>query len=69
MQRSTLIKPIFGLDFGVHHKDKDYNAVVQELVNRGNLRTGHGRKRFNDDEELTYLPANVEELSYAYHSS
>lgn len=37
-------------------QDKDYNAVVQELVNRGNLQTGHGRKRFNDDEELTYIP-------------
>lgn len=36
--------------------DKDYNAVVQEFVNTGKLLTGHGRKRFNDDEPLTFVP-------------
>jgi three-Cys-motif partner protein len=54
--------------FGDFH-DKDYHAVVQELVNEGELQTGHGKKRFNEDEPLTYTPSSMKELSYAYHSS
>jgi three-Cys-motif partner protein len=41
--------------FGDFH-DKDYNAVVQEFINIGLLQTGHGRKRINDNEPLTYTP-------------
>ena len=39
--------------FGEFH-EKDYNSVVQEFVNIGSLTTQHGRKRFNDNEMLTY---------------
>lgn len=41
--------------FGEFH-DKDYNAVMQELLNTAKVRSGHGRKRINDDEPLTYFP-------------
>ncbi len=40
-------------DFGDFH-DKDYNAVVKELIDTGKLQSGHGRKRINDNEPLTY---------------
>ncbi len=39
--------------FGEFH-EKDYNSVVQEFVNIGLVTTQHGRKRFNDNEMLTY---------------
>lgn len=41
--------------FGDFH-EKDYNAVVQELMNDGKLKAEHGRKRINDNEQLFYVP-------------
>ena len=35
--------------------DKDYRAMVQELVDAGTLVAEHGKKRINDDVLLTYV--------------
>ena len=49
--KKHLIYKYFG-QFG----ENDYTTIVQQLVNEGKLRTGHGKKRFNDAEPLTYVP-------------
>lgn len=36
--------------------EKDYNAVVQEMLHAGLLRSSHGKLRINDNEPLTYHP-------------
>lgn len=46
--------------FGRFH-DKDFTKVAQDMVNEGVLVTGHGRKRFNDSEPLTYVPPSTGE--------
>jgi three-Cys-motif partner protein len=46
--------------FGRFH-DKDFTKVAQDMVNDGVLVTGHGRKRFNDSEPLTYIPPSTGE--------
>lgn len=40
--------------FGEFH-ERDYNAVFQELVNIGLLKTQHGLKQFNNSVPLTYV--------------
>lgn len=34
--------------------DKDYNAIVKQLIDAGRLLPRHGKKRINDDEPLTF---------------
>lgn len=41
--------------FGRFH-EKDYNAVVKELINTNKVQTGTGKKQINDDVELFYMP-------------
>lgn len=36
--------------------ETDYNAAVQDLINKGVLSPSHGRSRINDDVLLTYVP-------------
>jgi three-Cys-motif partner protein len=38
-------------DFG----DKDYNAIVKDLIDANRLLPRHGKKRINDDEPLTFV--------------
>lgn len=40
--------------FGVF-SDKDYNAVVKELIDANKLLPRHGKKRINDDEPLRFV--------------
>lgn len=53
--RGELRKHFIFQHFGEFH-DKDYNAVIQELVDACKLLPKHGRKRINDNEPLTYVP-------------
>jgi three-Cys-motif partner protein len=41
------------------YDEKDYNAVVQEMLASGILRSSHGKPRINDNEPLTYYPSCV----------
>ncbi len=52
--RKSIKRDLIYENFGSFHEN-DYTAVVQSLVDKGMLRTGHGRKRFNDNEPLTYV--------------
>jgi len=53
--RGQIKKHFIFEQFGVFH-DKDYNAVIKELIHAGKLLPRHGRKQINDNEPLTYAP-------------
>ncbi len=49
------IRKHFSLERFGDFSDKDYNAVVKDLIDADKLLPGHGKKRINDDEPLTFV--------------
>ena len=49
------IRKYFSLQSFGDFSDKDYNAVVKDLIDADRLLPKHGRKRINDDEPLTFV--------------
>lgn len=44
------------------YDEKDYNAIVQDMLAAGALRSSHGKQRINDNEPLTYFPSSSTDL-------